>query len=481
MKKIKIFLVCANLLILINISVADIAPTPNSYSGIPLPSDSTAFNKDPFSDKHHVVDVSMAAETVFVDLYPTFLKVKAVFRMRGGKTGARNLTAGFPENIVKRFASHPLYNLVISVNEKKVTPYYHADFITDSGPGTYWWLFNLDVPPERGVKVVVSYYQLLFNEYGYGKYRDSFLSGTSEFIGGYIFRTGALWKDNIGHAKIKLTTHGELDKYLTLNPTPHKSSKNIYEWNYFDWNPKNDLSMTLNFPNKYIDSVSSGIAPYNFENISPRIRFIDKLLRFSRSPILTEEKNNVLITAILDAASQDENYELKIYAHKVLEFLRNNISEYANNLNKYLDIVDRRQIDEEGVISYDFKPGDYDTDKWDDIFFRTGTIMGTYLHNITAQDALFMLTPEKAIEIDSSFTLDRLYKDGMKIFRNHSKPIDGRFSEYGTLGLVSEDLFNSLRQQNRTNIFIVIGIFTALFLMLIYFAWKFYKNKYSKK
>jgi len=188
-----------------------------------------------------------------------------------------------------------------------------------------------------------------------------------------------------------------------------------------------------------------------------------------------------LITAILDAANQDENYELKIYAHKVLEFLHKNISEYANNLYKYLDIVDRQQMGEEGVVYYDFKPGDYDTDKWDDIFFRTGTIMGTYLHNITAQDALFMLTPEKAIEIDSSFTLDRLYKDGMKIFRNHSKPIDGRFSEYGTLGLVSEDLFNSLRQQNRTNIFIVIGIFTALFLMLIYFAWKFYKNKYSKK
>ena len=483
MKKMNVIFTYALLLLLINISSADIAPKTLSISGVFLPPDSADFNSGNVFDIQSAVDVSMAAETVLVDLYPTFIKVKAVFLMKGGKRGERNLTTGFPEAIYKHLSSRPLDYLTITVNDKKVTPYFHADKIYGQQPATLWWLFNMDVPPGKDVKVVVSYYQLLHNKYGYSDNIDKFLSGTTQFMCGYILRTGALWKDNIGHAKIKLITHGNLDRYLKLYPTPHKSSNNIYEWEYSDWSPKSDLSIILDFPNKYIDSVSSGIAPYNFENISPRIRLIDRILRFSRSPFLTEEKIDVLMTAVMDAANQDDDYELKIYARKVLEFFRNNVKEYAKNLYIDLDIVVRERITKEGnvIITEDLRPGIYFPDDWDDLFFRTGTTMGTFLHNMTIKNALSLLTPAEIIEIDSSFVQDRLYKDGMTRFKSYAYPLGGQYSENGIFAQISEDFFMSLRQRYRTIIMIVIGLISTLFLFLIYFAWKYYKNKFRKK
>jgi hypothetical protein len=489
MKKVKILIICASFILLFNTSFSDIAPTPNCYSGVPLPtdpSDSTFFNKIPIISKRPFINVSMAAETVLVDLYPTFLKIKAVFRMKGGEIGAGNLTAGFPENIYKHFTSPPLDNLTITVNDKKVITHYYTNNASEYALNTLWWFFKLDVPPEKDVKVVVSYYQFLYKALNQSDYY-SFLDDTSTFMGGYIFRTGALWKNNIGYAKIRLSTHGEIDKYLKLYPTPHESSKNSYRWEYFDWNPINDLSIVLNFPNKYLESISSGKAPYNLENISPRICFLDRLLRFQRSRILTEEKIDTLISAVIEAANQNDDYELKLYAHKILDFFRNNIKEYTDNLYKYLDPADQKlhiKNDEDGYDVFDIKNGTFNTDKWDEICFRTDTKLGMFLHNIAKKNALSSLTPKEIIEVDSSFVQDRLYNDGLerfKRFKNYLRLIDGRSSEYGSLGLIGEDYFMKVRRQYRTIIITVLGMLTGLSFVILYFSIRLLKNKYQKK
>jgi len=484
MEKIKFHLIFTLLIFLYNTLLSDIAPTPYSYSGVPFPSDpsdSLALNRDPFSYKESFVDVSMVAETVFVDLYPTFLKVKVIFQMKGGKVGGRNLTAGFPENIYKRFASHPLYNFKIMVNDKQITPYYHADKIYDHIPSTFWWLFNLNVPPDKNVKVDISYYQLLFNKHSYSNStRESFLDDTTEFKGGYILRTGALWKGNIGHAKIKLASHGEIEKYLTITPTPHKSTNNVYEWEYYDWNPNENINIRLNLPNKYMDNVSSGNAPYTFENVPPRIQFIDRLIRFDRRFFHTEEKVEDLIAAIVNAANQNDDYELKIYAHKILEFYQTHMKEYTNELFQTWN----PDTSADGtIISRRLEGWFFDTETWDDldyIIFNPGTHMGKYLHSISRENALMLLTPQDEIELDTTFTKDRLYIDGFERFITSQSYRGSRSSEFGNFGLVTEDLFYMLRLKYRTKIMVVLGLIALLFLVIIYFTFRLLKIKFGK-
>ena len=72
---------------------------------------------------------------------------------------------------------------------------------------------------DKNVKVEISYFQLLYNKHSYTNLtRESILDDTTKFIGGYILQTGALWKGTIGHAKIKLTSYGAIEKYLTIKP-----------------------------------------------------------------------------------------------------------------------------------------------------------------------------------------------------------------------------------------------------------------------
>ena len=65
MNKVKNYILYVSFIYVFNTSFSDVAPTPNCYSGVPLPtepSDSTFFNKTPLIKIRPYIDVSIAAE-----------------------------------------------------------------------------------------------------------------------------------------------------------------------------------------------------------------------------------------------------------------------------------------------------------------------------------------------------------------------------------------------------------------------------------
>ena len=243
-------------------------------------------------------DVIMESETVVVDLQRKTASCEFHFFNSGedktiemgfpgvlisdsGLTGPVNLT-------IHKFKSFIDGRQVAITKEKNVT-----NMSSDKQYDKFSEWFTFKVPFKKGERRVIK------NTYSFYPTYDSM----SFVYSGYVIRTGAAWKDNIGKAKVVFKL-GDMKPYCIteLYPSGFRYDGNTIVWENSDFEPNYDLRVVYNetqFKNskRFTDNFGGDSAEY--EKIIEQFNDID---------LLAKQKNNQqLIELYYDAIKSRQN------------------------------------------------------------------------------------------------------------------------------------------------------------------------------
>lgn len=189
-------------------------------------------------------DVIMESEEITVDLEKNKVECVFVFHNTGKK---KNVYMGFPgqlsglnhENVnvvnlnIKNFKTFVKGKELPVAHEKNI----EKNALKNLNMQDYSEFFTFTIPFQENEKITVR------NTYDYTPTHDSI----GNVYGGYVLETGAMWKGNIGSAKV-IFKLGNIKPYQIekLNPGGFKFKGNTLVWERNDFEPKYNLSITYN-------------------------------------------------------------------------------------------------------------------------------------------------------------------------------------------------------------------------------------------
>lgn len=176
-----------------------------------------------------------------------FADVECVFTFENTADSEIKATVGFPglESYSYDMSSPPLEDFTIFVDGKKqpvkvkkeIVKYSASDQKggkVEDNSGPTWYTWDMAFPPKRKIKVVNTYTAAFFTEPGF-----------DPFYFQYILKTGAYWKDSIGHTVIKIIYDSKDDlkrRFLKATPTDYTVKGNKVQWEYENFIPEKDLT-----------------------------------------------------------------------------------------------------------------------------------------------------------------------------------------------------------------------------------------------
>jgi len=262
-----------------HVAYADIAPRGTALAQQPVPR--ALYQEDPRTEWQAErpplvdanVDVSLVAETVRVDLYPTLLVVQASFTLRALDKGERDLVVGFPERQAG-LVSQPLDGLRVRVDGRDVLAApEHKDVEHNDRFGVYW-VWRMSLAPRTEAHLEVSYAQ--------GLYAGAWTGSELALPATYVLRTGALWRGAIGRADLILRAHGLARQDVIVPPDATPSGEHEWRWSLVDFEPRADVTLGVHLARAAVEGMRVGEAPYSLAELPPRLQLIDRLVRFSR-------------------------------------------------------------------------------------------------------------------------------------------------------------------------------------------------------
>ncbi len=242
------------------------------------------------------VDVSMAAEKVVMDIYPTFAHVQVTFHMKSGQAGEKGLQVGFPETLMSTHigyegrmtsqytSSLPMDGLLVKVNGKSLSPR------LESIDRVIWWVWTMDFEPQKNVTIEVSYFQGL---------EASIENDKHMLYATYILRSGSLWKGPIGKAEIVTTLHGLDPAEARFTWPPDKTEGSRFFWTLTNIEPDRDFIAGVSMKNSEVVASAFGKPPYEFDAASKGFRTNDRITRLNRLITLQKESFDEKTTAKL--------------------------------------------------------------------------------------------------------------------------------------------------------------------------------------
>jgi hypothetical protein len=188
-------------------------------------------------------DVVMLSEDIMVDVENRLVECSFNFKNTG--TG-KYILIGFPKKTsidsdntstdkheisdFKAFSDN--VELPVSID----TGIQNLSIYTPSYPNySEWYIFNVYIK-ENEIKNIKNTYKVEFTSNSQG-----------DIYAGYIIKTGAYWKDKIGHAKIYFNM-GTIKPYNILNlyPNNFRFDGNNLIWEKYDFEPEYDLQVVFN-------------------------------------------------------------------------------------------------------------------------------------------------------------------------------------------------------------------------------------------
>lgn len=208
-------------------------------------------------------DIVMIAEDIHVNLDDG--KVTCNFEFKNTDKVAKKILMGFPaewddsSEQAKNFLNYKMvfdnFKTFIAGKEIKVKKEKGliSKYNSPQGIGYKSW-FTFIVPFKAGQQIKIK------NTYKTNPASDSI----GDIFYGYILKTGASWKGNIGKAKVTFSL-GEIKPYeiIEINPKEMKFEGNNIVWQKDDFEPTFDLNITYNrykFSNEFLKNVNSETA-----------------------------------------------------------------------------------------------------------------------------------------------------------------------------------------------------------------------------
>lgn len=202
-------------------------------------------------------DIVMVSEDIKVDVKKGFVECNFVFKNTGKE---KDVLMGFPakmedegdntmeENLyLNDFKSFTGENEIPVQMENGVKP---KDLKDSSYPFySAWYTFSVHFN-EGETKTIKNTYSVKFTAYSTGETRA-----------GYILKTGAFWKDPIGHAKVTFDL-GDIEPYRLANIYPYSMSfegKNKLVWEKSNFEPDFDLEVMYHsyyYTKEYFEEMS---------------------------------------------------------------------------------------------------------------------------------------------------------------------------------------------------------------------------------
>lgn len=256
-------------------------------------------------------DVVMESEEIVVDLEKNSVECTFVFHNTGK---SKNVLMGFPGKLfdsldsgltqevnleIKNFKSYVNGN-ELSVAHEKVDENYNTQ---PSNGLKYSEYFTFTVPFKEGEKLTVK---------NYYDFTPSFDSMANVFSG-YVLKTGAMWKGNIGSAKVTFKL-GKLQPYEieSLKPGGFKFVGGELVWERMDFEPSYDLWLYFNtFRYSQIDQFIS-----NYGNSKDEI--VNEIETYKRVVELADKGDTTELLGMYSKAVEQKDSVLALYIESFL-------------------------------------------------------------------------------------------------------------------------------------------------------------------
>ncbi|MCB9752980.1 MAG: hypothetical protein H6713_23750 [Myxococcales bacterium] len=250
-------------------ALADIAPPPSSVAHGVAPAGGEALVElfestgDSIALRDAGGDVTLASESIELDLYPELLHVRARVELVVGPAARSPVTVGLPEAIPPFERNAPIEALVVLVDGAPVATRPRGAWINardlagagersrwdrharlKSWTASDWWTWDVALAPGERVALDIEYVQLL-------RYTPRERGG--EAYVGFASRTGAPWAGPVGEARVRLRLHGvpadALDRRAlarALEGARDESSSAVaIDWSRAGFEPQVDLVIPL--------------------------------------------------------------------------------------------------------------------------------------------------------------------------------------------------------------------------------------------
>ena len=330
------------------IATANIVTPSGAYAGTMAPWDKDTFEGRSKIGQLAVADgVSLTQVRLSLDVFPMFVRVDATFTLRSSADDPIIRQVGIPVRPFggKGIGGVPLDDLVIQAGphlraqprpvatevcvSHTINPGPNDPFhVVQPGPNCRggvptdrrWWVWSIELPPDRPVVTRVRYLQLLTDIDRYGGELKSYMV---QALG-----SAAAWAGPIGEISMEVRLHGvdiELDSELDpQTPLAPIREGNVLRWHLTKFEPS--VSDTLGFSFTSTMERLGGRtleAPYLPQDIDRRLRMQDYLMRFvaaDDSPTSTDWQT--LVEGLRQVLDDEKHPVSQAWAHGTLLALR---------------------------------------------------------------------------------------------------------------------------------------------------------------
>jgi hypothetical protein len=182
-------------------------------------------------------------------------------------------------------------------------------------PQIVFWKFNISFSPNEKKTVIIHFIQMLY----YHKSNED--STTVCYY--YPFPINRIWGKTIKNIQIDFKYHWDISAgIIHKSSIPHCQNDTAMHWTYGELDTSEEVLIEMKFPNKWIEQVSSGEAPYDLNALSNVLVLKDRIIRFNRDKKFSVEKWVTLIEILLHNSSNDMDTELNRTSRKFLSDFR---------------------------------------------------------------------------------------------------------------------------------------------------------------
>jgi len=197
-------------------------------------------------------DVKMVSEKVTIDLSKGFGKAECLFRLRNLTDRELSFKMGFPFlawDWRDGFSQGKEFRVFSSQKELPSELIHQSkDIDTLNPPFQALRVWTMFFPP-RADRIVKCIYDVAMSGGG-SEEGEPFPTDDEGFL--YVARTGALWKDRIDTADVKIILPWSIDSLsndsvrsiVTVVPGEHVWERNIVTWHFEHWKPDTNIEIT---------------------------------------------------------------------------------------------------------------------------------------------------------------------------------------------------------------------------------------------